>query len=274
MPRAPVICIPHGGGPLPLMKHPSHAEMVKSWTTKARKILQLGTRDAPRAIIVVTAHFSEKEPTISSAEKHSLYYDYYGFPESTYSIKYDAPGSSLVAQTIARVFRDAGFSPVLDDQRGWDHGVFIPLKLIAPEAEVPVIQLSVLASESISDHFRIGKALRALRDQNVAILGSGFASFHNNSLLAGQGFDLAFLKEKNDEWSKAVTDATQETDVEVREEKFRGWRNWPHADLMHPPYGGEHFMPLVVCAGAGGEGKASTYTDDFLGLDIYTYYWE
>jgi aromatic ring-opening dioxygenase catalytic subunit (LigB family) len=156
---------------------------------------------------------------------------------------------------------------------GWDHGVFIPMLLINPAADIPIVQLSVLSSESPSSHYEMGRALARLRDSNIAIIGSGAASFHNlNLLFSGVTSDAKF-KSKNTEWSRAVTHAVLEKDAAEREKLFKGWRAWPGGDEMHPRGGGEHFMPLIVCAGAGGDQVAETYTDDLAGVEMFSYYW-
>ena len=156
---------------------------------------------------------------------------------------------------------------------GWDHGVFIPMLLINPAADVPIVQLSVLVSESPADHFRMGRALASLRDSNVAIVGSGFASFHNLRLMFSGIMGDPTFKQRNDAWSKVVGEAVLEKTVEEREEKVKEWRKWPGAYEMHPRGGAEHFLPLVVCAGAGGEGQGGSYKDSYNGLDMYSYYW-
>jgi aromatic ring-opening dioxygenase catalytic subunit (LigB family) len=145
--------------------------------------------------------------------------------------------------------------------------------LINPAADIPVVQVSVLASEDPAAHYAMGRALSALRDVNVAVIGSGFASLHNLGLMRGGGLDTAAFKARNEEWSSAVTAASREAGVEQRGKKFDGWRAWPGGWEMHPRGGGEHFMPLIVCAGAGGEGAAEYYTDEFMGLPMYSYYW-
>lgn len=118
MTRGAVIALSHGGGPLPLLGDPSHRHIVESLKTRVPEILRLNTPNAPRAIVVVTAHWSETQPTISSAQKHSLLYDYYGFPPETYKLKYNAPGSPEVAQEVANALKEVGLKPVLDEERG------------------------------------------------------------------------------------------------------------------------------------------------------------
>lgn len=118
MTRGPVIALSHGGGPLPLLGDPDHADIVQSLREKVPKLLRVGTPEAPRAILLVTAHWQELRPTISSGKKHRLEYDYYGFPPESYKLNYDAPGSPEVAEEVARVMREVGLNPELDDFRG------------------------------------------------------------------------------------------------------------------------------------------------------------
>lgn len=260
---------------MPVLGDPGHAQIIKSLKERVPRILGLGTSDAPKAIVVVTAHWSEAQPTISSAPSHPLYYDYGGFPAESYQLKYPAPGSPEVAEDVKRVLEEAGFQPRLDARRGWDHGVFIPFLLINPKADVPIVQLSVLESEDPAEHLRMGRALAFLRDANIAIVGSGFASFHNLPLmfrLMGSG-DASAIQSKTKEWNKALTEAVLEEKMEDRENRLSKWREFPHAYDMHPRHGAEHFMPLLVCAGAGGEVPGKGYKDDFHGVDIWSYYW-
>jgi len=145
--------------------------------------------------------------------------------------------------------------------------------LINPKADIPIIQVSVLSSEDPAQHFAMGKALNKLRDSNIAIIGSGFASLHNLSLMFSGRVGEKSFQQRNAEWSQHVTSATVEPNSTEREKRFEGWRQWPGGNEMHPPRGGEHFMPLIVCAGAGGDAAAEFYTDSFMGLDMYSYYW-
>jgi len=156
---------------------------------------------------------------------------------------------------------------------GWDHGVFVPMTLIHPEASIPIVQLSVLASEDPATHFAIGRALSTLRAQNIAIIGSGFASLHNLRAMFSGVTKTPNFKALNEDWSMSVMDAVMTEDAEERNKKFAAWRKWPGAYEMHPRGGAEHFLPLIVCAGAGA-GKAKSYKDEFVGLNMWSYYWE
>ncbi|KAF1811829.1 extradiol ring-cleavage dioxygenase [Eremomyces bilateralis CBS 781.70] len=272
--RAPVIALSHGGGPMPVLGDPSHESIVRSLKTKVPKILKLGTEDAPRAIVLVTAHWSQQQPAISSAEKHQLFYDYGGFPSEAYSLQYDAPGSPEIAEEVRKAMAGEGLKAKMDDVRGWDHGVFIPMLLVHPSATIPIVQVSVLSSESVKDHYAMGRALGYLREQNIAVVGSGFASFHNiRTMFSGRTGDPGFQRKLQD-WNDGLKDITMESDAVKRGQRFEGWRELPMAYEAHPRGGAEHFLPLVVCAGAAGDGKAMGYADEFLGLDIWSYYWE
>lgn len=170
-------------------------------------------------------------------------------------------------------YGDTNTRGLITYRTGWDHGVFIPMLLINPAANIPIVQMSVLSSESAADHYRMGVALSKLRDSNIAIIGSGFASFHNLRLMFSGIMKDPTFKKKNDAWSEAVLDAVTTRDAEERGRKMEAWRQWPGAYEMHPRGGADHFLPLVVCAGAGGEGKAESYKDEFMGLEMYSYCW-
>jgi aromatic ring-opening dioxygenase catalytic subunit (LigB family) len=260
---------------MPLLNDVKHKEIISSLRTRVPKILNLDSSSSrPRAIVVVTAHWSTNEPTISSGASPQLFYDYYGFPPETYELKYDAPGNPEVAHEIAAALKDVGFTPELDDERGWDHGVFVPMTLIRPQADIPVVQMSVLASEDTEAHNRMGKALLRLRENNVAVVASGFASFHNLRLLFSGITEDEEFRARNKRWNQTLDAAVGEEKEEKREERLKGWRAFEGGREMHPMGAGEHFMPLLVAAGAGGEGKPKSYTDDFMGLDMFSWYWE
>ena len=151
------------------------------------------------------------------------------------------------------------------------------MALAHPAADVPIVQISVLRSEDPTTHLRMGRALRSLREDNIAIVGSGFASFHNlRAMMAMRygGGDVERIKAISEKWNAALTAAVTAPGSDERWKGMQGWRGLPGADVMHPPRAGEHFMPLIVCAGAAGdEEETRLYKDDYMGVDIYTYYW-
>lgn len=294
---APVIALSHGGGesqhphshssidqqlltnhigPLPILGEPGHKSIIYSLQNRIPKLLSLNDpSNRPRAIILITAHWSTSSPAISSSAGPDLIYDYYGFPPEAYDLKYPAKGEPAIAEEVAAALKAEGLDDVvLDPKRGWDHGVFVPMTLVNPAADIPIVQMSVLASEDPTKHLRMGRALRALRSKNIAIVGSGFASFHNlRVMMSMRNADPARQTEIHGisrKWNEALTEVVDKNPWEG----LQGWRKLPGADVMHPPRGGEHFMPLIVCAGAAGQDeKAKWYKDGYLGVDIYTYYW-
>ncbi|PMD35099.1 Extradiol aromatic ring-opening dioxygenase [Hyaloscypha variabilis F] len=243
-------------------------------TTKVPSLLGLGTPSAPRAIVLITAHWSERRPTISNGKKHKLYYDYGGFPPETYKLKYDAPGSPEVAAEVYSLLEKAGLQPEMDEERGWDHGVFVPMLLINPKADIPIVQLSVLSSDSPAQHYAMGRALAPLRDSGVAIVGSGMPTFHNLRLMFSGATSDGGVQRRNKEWSDRLTATVTKEDGVERGRLLEGWREWVGAKEAHPQGGVEHFLPLVVCAGAAGDGKGEGYGDELMGSKHYTYYWK
>lgn len=281
-----IIALSHGGGPMPLLNDPSHASMIASMRNRVPDILNLTSQDPalkPRAIILVTAHWVASSPlafpAITASQNPSLLFDYHGFPSESYNFKYPAPGAPDLAQKLAAVAKEHGLSPKLHQNRDWDHGVFVPLLLARPQADVPVLQVSVLGSDDARAHFRLGRALGDLQRREaeagngpIAIVGSGFASFHNLRFMFATD-DSPEFQARHAAWNAAVSDAATTIDAKAREDKFADWRSWPDAFISHPARGSEHFMPLAVCAGAAGDEEAKSYADDFMRFTIHSYYW-
>ncbi|MEZ5259570.1 MAG: class III extradiol ring-cleavage dioxygenase [Ilumatobacteraceae bacterium] len=172
----PAVFIPHGGGPAFFMDGP----MEETFRPMARFLAELdGTLPArPSAVLVVTAHWESPVVSITGGPAPSLIYDYFGFPAETYELTYPASGAPALAREVARLLAADGIEARVDDEHGWDHGVFIPLKVMYPNADVPVVAMSLHAGLDPADHLAIGAALRPLRDQGVLIVGSGL-SYHN-----------------------------------------------------------------------------------------------
>lgn len=158
--------------------------------------------------------------------------------------------------------------------QGWDHGVFIPMLLINPAANIPIVQLSVLSSNSPAQHFAMGQALASLRESGVAIVGSGMPSFHNLRLMFSGSANGKEFKRRNEEFSDTLTKTIKADISEERGKKLEGWRDWVGAKDAHPTNGVEHFLPLIVCAGAGGDGKAESFADELFGMKQYSYFWQ
>lgn len=166
--RQPALFLPHGGGPCFFMdwagwdKMEAHLQSVA--TTLPRK---------PSAILVVSGHWETRVPTVTTAEKHSLLYDYYGFPDHTYHLKYPAPGSPVLAARVRSLLTQADIPSAEDDSRGLDHGVFIPFMLAFPEADIPIVELSLREDMNAAEELRVGRALAPLRDENILIVATG-----------------------------------------------------------------------------------------------------
>ena len=260
-----VVCIPHGGGPMPVMGDPSHARLVDY----LRRTEQ--TLGRPKAIVVVSAHWECANPTLTSGAAPGLIYDYGGFPEEMYRLQYPAPGAPQLAERIAGLLTDAGFDPQLDPNRGFDHGMFIPLLLMYPDAAIPVIQLSMLSSLDPTAHIAMGAAIRSIAHDDVLILGSGF-TFHNmnafgptHPVTGGDPENEAFEAWLGD----TMTDAGQPESV--RTHRLIDWSSAPGTRWCHPRE--EHLLPLHVCYGAGGRPATQVFDDLVLGKRTSGYAW-
>jgi len=172
---------------MPLLNDPGHSNLIEFLTGKGRTLL-----GSPKAVVVVTAHWETTVPMISGNDRHDLLFDYYNFPAESYTYKYPATGSPAVAQQVAKVLSENGFKPQIDLTRGWDHGVFVPMMLLAPDANIPIVQLSVLKSQDPEELMRMGKALASLRNENIAILGSG-SSFHGHDKSGNSTFENSIM---------------------------------------------------------------------------------
>ena len=251
----PTYYIPHGGGPWPFM--PERAAALGSLAAFLRGLLAAGAT-APRAIVVVSGHWEEPVPTVSSRPDYSMLYDYYGFPEDTYRLQYPAPGSPAVAREVVDALAAAGLPSATEHERGYDHGVFVPFMLVAPDATIPVVPLSLVAGLDPARHIALGRALAPLRHDRILIVGSGM-SFHNLRALFG-GADVLARSSRFDAWlNDAVTG-----DPALRDARLTAWSSAPEARFAHPRE--EHLLPLMVAAGAAeGEAGQRVFNDEVMG---------
>ena len=178
--KAKVVYFSHGGGPLPILGDPGHEAMIGFMQGLP---FQLGT---PDAIIVISAHWEEAVATLLGAHHPPLFYDYYGFPDEAYRLTYPAPGSPELAGRIVELLHGSHIMSRIDTERGFDHGLFIPLKLMYPQADIPSLQISLVRGLDPTVHVELGKALRSLMSENILVIGSGF-SFHNMSAFSWGG---------------------------------------------------------------------------------------
>lgn len=259
-----VIFVSHGGGPLPLLGDPAHGNMV----TLMAELRHLIT--PPRAILLISAHWEERRPTLTSGANPTLVYDYYGFPRESYEITYPAPGQPQLARRVASLLEQQGLEPVLDESRGFDHGLFIPLKLLFPEADIPCVQLSLNSNFNPAEHILMGKALAALADDNVLVIGSGF-TFHNMAAFFTSPPDQANdLNRQFDRWLMETLTSTTLSEQE-RTERLVHWDQAPAARFCHPRE--EHLLPLHVCYGAGGGPAAQSWSIEVIGKATGFFVW-
>jgi aromatic ring-opening dioxygenase catalytic subunit (LigB family) len=262
--RASVLYIPHGGGPLPLLDDPHHAGLVRFLREYPATI------DKPDAIVVVSAHWEERRVTVTSGTAPPLLFDYYGFPAQTYEYRYPAPGQPELAARARDLLRQAGIEAELDAERGFDHGLFVPLLLMYPQANIPCIQLSLSATLDAALHIAIGKALASLKSENLLFLGSGF-SFHNMQALTGKRDDAIDPRNRAfEDWLLQTCCDPSLAEAE-REQRLANWESAPHARYCHPRE--EHLLPLQVCYGIGQSAAQNPFREPVARFISSAYQW-
>jgi aromatic ring-opening dioxygenase catalytic subunit (LigB family) len=219
--------------------------------------------EKPKALLVISGHWEAPAFTVSTAVKPELIFDYSGFPEHTYKLTWPAPGDPALAGRVSELLRQAGLPTATDPARGYDHGVFVPLKVAFPQAEIPVVTLSLNQSLDPAQHIAAGRALAPLRDEGVLIIASGM-SFHN---LRG------YFRPETPEHARAF-DAWLTSAIESlapdRDAQLTHWRDAPYAAYAHPRE--EHLIPLMVAAGTGGEAAGKRiFSDEPMGARISAY---
>lgn len=254
--RLPTFYLPHGAGPCFFMAWGRGP--ADTWDRTAAYMRGLLARlpERPRAILVISGHWEAAAFTVGSAPRPELIFDYYGFPPHTYELTYPAAGDPALAADVVRRLRAAGFAAEADAERGWDHGVFIPLLLVAPEADIPVIQLSLRHDLHPTAHLAVGQALAGLRDEGVLIVGSGM-SWHNM-----RGFSPAYTDRSarfHDWLEGAISDPLR------RDAALAAWDEAPCAREAHPRE--EHLLPLMVAAGAA-RGEAGRVAFKDIAMDV------
>lgn len=260
--RLPVVYVPHGGGPWPFVDvgfgDPAELAQLAAYL----RALPATPPVKPRALLVISAHWEEPVPTVMTAERPPLYYDYYGFPPESYTLTWPAPGDPALAARVRELLGAAGFPTAEDARRGFDHGTFVPLKLAYPAADVPAVQLSLRRGLDPAEHLAIGRALAPLRDEGIFLVGSGM-SYHNLRAFgpAGRAPSAEF-----DAW----LGETIALPPAARADRLARWSEAPAARLAHPRE--EHLLPLMVVAGAAGDDAGRTsYSGTLLGLRLSGY---
>lgn len=263
-PRMPALFIPHGGGPCFFMDWDPKNE----WDKMANYLRNIasGLPAQPKAVVMVSAHWIQSEVTVTSAAHPEMIFDYDGFPANTYELRYPAPGEPGLAEKLVHLLKTAGIQARTNETRGYDHGMFIPMLLMFPEANIPVIQMSLTKTLNPEEHIAIGQALESLRDEGVLIVGSGM-SFHN---MRGYG-DPRYgpISDIFDTW---LTQSV-ESDPHTRNKLLAHWEDAPGARQCHPPGAEEHLIPLMVVSGAAGQDKGvKAFTDRVMQTTISAFH--
>lgn len=232
----PTLFLSHGAPSLPL----AGGETGAAWR-------QLGeSLPKPSSILMISAHWETSVPTVSRAVSPETIHDFSGFPAELYQLRYDAPGAPQMAEAAAAALRQAGIPAQLDDSHGLDHGAWVPLSFMYPQADVPVAQLSLQPDRDPAWHVALGRALRPLREQGVLIVGSG-AITHNLRAIFRHPQDEpapAWVTEFRDWISQRIAEGDMQSLLDYR-------RFAPHAEQNHPT--DEHLLPLFVALGAAND---------------------
>ncbi|GJQ63882.1 MAG: dioxygenase [Melioribacteraceae bacterium] len=261
--KGSIVYFSHGGGPLPVLGDPGHSKM-NEFMERLPKLI-----DRPEAIIVFSAHWEEERISIINSERPALYLDYYGFPDEAYKIKYEVHGNPKLAEKVFGVLQNEGIDARFESERGIDHGVFIPLKMMYPEADIPVVQISLLSGLDPLQHIKLGELLRGLlAEQNILIIGSGF-SFHNMREFFNDSDDFDERNQSFQNWLGELV--TGDSEYKEMREKLINWKDAPSAKYCHPRE--EHLIPLHVCVGAAGRAGEIIFDDLILGKRALAFKW-
>jgi aromatic ring-opening dioxygenase catalytic subunit (LigB family) len=236
--QLPTFFISHGGGPWPWMDEALHGPYVTLAAALRRMPQDAGGQ--PRAMLMISAHWEAPAFTVQGHPHPSMVYDYYGFPEHTYRVRYPAAGDPALAQRVLELLQAASLPGALDAERGYDHGMFAPMAVAWPNADLPTVQLSLLAGLDPSRHLALGRALAPLRSEGVLIVGSGL-SYHN---LRAFGPAARVPSQRFDAWLQDVLARPPG----ARSAALVAWEQAPSARQAHPRE--EHLLPLMVAVGA------------------------
>jgi len=260
---ATILYIPHGGGPLPLLGDAGHEKLIQF-------LKEISTRiGRPEAILVISAHWEELKPMVTSGKQPGLIYDYGGFPEAAYAIEYPAPGKPELAEEVVGLFKSNNRTAWRHSQRGFDHGVYIPLKIMYPDATIPCVQVSLLSSLDPADHIELGKTLAGLHPKNLLVLGSGF-SFHNlREFMVKDASDSGADNETFQQW--LIDTCCGHLPEEERIRRLIDWESVPFARYCHPRE--EHLLPLHVCVGMAQSRGEVVFTEEVMGKKACAFLW-
>ncbi len=259
MTQLPTLFVSHGAPTLAIDDGPAH-QFLKSYGKLLGK---------PKAILMLSAHFEAKTATVTGSLAPGTVHDFWGFPDALYDISYPAPGDPGLAQRVSEMLLATGVETLIDEERGLDHGAWIPLSLMYPDADIPVVQLSIDARKGAAYHFHLGEVLRPLRDEAVLIIGSGGAT-HNLSHAIRAPQDEPIV-----EWASTFREWLADTVGNDRRDELANYRDVaPDAIRNHPT--DEHFFPLLCAIGATqpGEPRRRIHASDTYGalaMDVHVW---
>jgi 4,5-DOPA dioxygenase extradiol len=261
--KAQLVYLSHGGGPLPLLGDPGHAAMIEFMRLLPSRLRR------PQAILVISAHWEERAATLQGGAAPPMLYDYYGFPQEAYDVIYPAPGSPGLATRVVELLNANAVPSRIDAERGFDHGLFIPLKMMYPRADIPALQISLLHSLEPKAHIDLGKAMAGLMAENVLVVGSGF-SFHNMGAFDWSAADAPDAR--NDAFQEWLIDVCAGGGTaQERELRLIEWEKAPSARYCHPRE--EHLLPLHVCVGMAQRRAEIVFDDHILGKRSLAFLW-
>ena len=254
--RLPSVFVSHGSPMHALQPGPAG----EAWAALGRRL------GRPRAIFIASAHWETDRPLLTGAARPQTIHDFYNFPEPLYRLRYPAPGAPEVARRAEALLSAAGFDARIDRERGLDHGAWSPLLHMYPEADVPVVQLSIQPALGPQHHLELGKALRPLAEESILVIGSGHLTHNLRDWARGQGQPAPYAREFQEWVLKRITNHKLDELVQYRALSAQGVR-------AHPT--DEHFLPLFVALGAAGDGAPERVYDAIdsgvLAMDAYVF---
>ena len=261
MAKFPVYFVSHGGGPWPWVDG-----MREMFALTARGLAALPARlpEKPKAVLMISGHWEAAEFSVSTAAQPGMEYDYFGFPPHTYQIRYPAPGSPALAGRVQALLADAGIACRADPARGLDHGAFVPMHLMYPQADIPLVLLSLKQGYDPALHIRVGQAIAGLRDEGVLIMGSGL-TYHDM-----RGFGNPASAPVARTFEQFLADTVSLPDAHQRRERLSAWSRGPMARQAHPRE--DHLLPLMVAVGAAQDDPGRRwFVDHALEVDMGSY---
>ena len=253
----PSVFISHGS--------PMHAlqagEAGLAWAALGKRL------GKPGAIVIASAHWETNVPMVTGAARPETLHDFSGFPEPLYRLRYTAPGAPQIARKAAELLKQAGFTAAIDGCRGLDHGAWAPLLYMYPDADVPVVQISLQPELGTRHHLALGRALRKLEEDNVLVIGSGHMTHNLRDWMRGQGAPAPYAGE----FAEWVRERLETHDLDsLADYRSRS----PHGVRAHPS--DEHFLPLFVAVGAAKENYKperilKTIDSGVLAMDAYVF---